>query len=351
MRSVAIVRSFSSRSFRSGGFTLVELLVVISIIGILMGLLLPAVNSARESARRLQCSNNIKQMALAAITYEQQQKIFPPAMSNTIKTETTVRPNWVILCLPQMDQQSLYDEIVGMLKQDTSKNIESDITLNNSGSQVTMSKCRQTVIPFFQCPSDTNCRTPYKSPYSSSLVCARLCYGANMGPWSFSWDKGAKWRGIIGPAKSIPVAEITDGASNTILLNELRAGLNSNDGRGVWCIGGTGPSATDATIWLGDCKGPNCFTSAADDTLSCKSIGLDATERTRLKMPCAGGNHVNNQASPRSMHAGGLHTAFADGSTHWLSDNIDLGVDETTPGVWFCILSSGDGRSISSDKY
>lgn len=114
------------------GFTLVELLVVISIIGILMGLLLPAVNSARESARRLQCCNNIKQMGLACLTYEQQNKTLPPGASKAQSTETGLRPNWVILSLPNLDQQALYDEIMGMLKQSSSANIESDVTLSTN---------------------------------------------------------------------------------------------------------------------------------------------------------------------------------------------------------------------------
>ncbi len=334
------------------GFTLVELLVVISIIGILMGLLLPAVNSARESARRLQCCNNIKQMGLACLTYEQQNKTLPPGASKAQSTETGLRPNWVILSLPNLDQQALYDEIMGMLKQSSSANIESDVTLSTN-SQVTMDKCRRTQISFFLCPSDSNARTPYKSGYNSALVCARGCYGANYGLayGGFSATSANIYKAVMGPGISFGAADIMDGAANTIMLGELRAGILEVDNRGVWCLAGPGPSAFCCNGGVaGDCRGPNSSQMSACDTMGCSKMGLDGTELIRLKMSCWTGATSNTQASTRSMHAGGVHTVFCDGATHWISDSIEIGSLDN-PGAWDCLMCSQDLMSISANKY
>ncbi len=93
------------------GFTLIELLVVITIIGILIALLLPAVQEAREAARRVQCSNNIKQLGLACLHYHNTQQIFPPAMFVPSSPNTTTQwgPNWVIMILPYCEQTALYN--------------------------------------------------------------------------------------------------------------------------------------------------------------------------------------------------------------------------------------------------
>lgn len=337
---------------KKSGFTLVELLVVISIIGILMGLLLPAVNSARESARRLQCCNNIKQMALAALSYEQQQKIFPPAMSNKHFGITDLRENWIILCLPNMDQTALYDEIKQMQK--TNANLCSKTELNNN---VTMDKCRRTEISFFKCPSDSNNRVQFTS---NSLTWARCNYACNMGlsdantmtngtnNWQYNYYKGVMAAGI-----SIPVAEISDGASNTVLLGEIRSGVLTNDPRGTWAIGGAGPSGLSRHGWDGDAKGPNYPAEQSDDVVNCSAFFNTLGKETimQMKMGCCTGMATNVQATMRSMHAGGVHCVFADGSTHWITDNIEVGTSKEKLGVWDCLNLSCDQRSVSSEAY
>lgn len=348
---------------RIAAFTLVELLVVISIIGILMGLLLPAVNSARESARRLQCCNNIKQMALAVIGYEQQNRCFPPAsvyasgISN-YQANLGNRGTWVMLCLPQMDQQALFDEMNGILKQNASCYLNTDDSYTSGGVTLKMSELCAREIAFFKCPSDTNARNPYTNN-GSSRKWSRCNYGANMGQYYANyltrenptyWQK-VIYRGVMAANMAVNMAEIIDGASNTILIGELRAGVNGADSRGVWSMTGTA-SATAANGAMGDCNGPNAMHAHSDDTMNCTSIGTEA-ELVQLKMPCAHDASVpgSKQGTMRSMHAGGVHAAFADGSAHWLSDNVNLGTNSSNLGIWDYLNLSADMHSVSSDNY
>jgi len=122
------------------GFTLVELLVVITIIGLLIALLLPAVQSAREAARQAQCSNHVKQLGLACANYESQNGCFPPSSSFPKGTDPgdsrTHRRNWVIAVLPFLEQQALYDSF------------DLSVPINDSSNRT----ARGTDLPVMKCP-------------------------------------------------------------------------------------------------------------------------------------------------------------------------------------------------------
>ena len=366
---------YSVKSFSA--FTLVELLVVITIIGILMGLLLPAVNSARESARRLQCNNNAHQLSLACIAYSEKHESFPPAMvpatkSTNLYQDMTApvydnqRENWVILTLPMLDQGSMYDEIYDLMA-----NGDQTLPLSNNGftpksgksPYAKMDELRAREINSFLCPSDRNNRTMFTD--SSGYNWGRINYGANiglrpsteMGNMS-NWQKSA-FCGVMGPRFSLTPEQISDGSSNTILLSELRSGLNNMDSRGTWALGGAGPSATSGNgSYGGEAAGPNNSNPTSDSVQFCSSIGINNTEAARLGMPCTGSSNI--RATSRSMHSGGINAAFADGSVHWISNEIDIGrsVDpdigeftgsqtETKYTIWDCMLLSKDGKTFS----
>ena len=352
----------SQRAHRNA-FTLVELLIVIAIMGVLIGLLLPAVNAAREAARKTTCANNIKQMTLACLNYESTYHILPPAADYANKkytglTESDLRANWIILVLPYLDQQALFNEINGMLKQ-SGINVES-VATSKYDPNVTMKSCRETVIPSFLCPSDGNNRNMFESEMSS-FTGARCNYGANMG-LDYSYNLYANWsnnlkHGVMGPGKSMKTEEIIDGASNTIMTAELRAGIVSCDGRGTWSLGGAGPSAIAGCGYMGDSKGPNSKNNAADDIYGCDKVeakvgGYD--DLVLLGMECSNASSAiahYGQATSRSSHPGGVQTAFCDGSVHWITDSISVGTSESNLGVWDKLLLPCDGFSLSSADF
>ena len=365
---------------RQFGFTLVELLVVITIIAILMGMLLPAVNSFREMANRTTCSSNLKQLALATLEYEHTHQILPPActQSGTVpkKTEnvapmtpTNQRENWIIHILPMMDQEALYNEIGVYLKGNATA---IGASFNQITGQPTMAQIRSRQLKTFLCPSDRLNRTPFVDGEGNSW--GRCNYGANMGiaqadyMGNNSWWSKPNAKGVMGPRMSLRITDIKDGASNTILIGEIRAGINSEDTRGTWAMGGAGPSATAKNGFLGgEAYGPNATPPAlgkGDAVFNCNNgkLAMDTKERTRIGLPCTDGSTSNIQATNRSSHSGGVNLAFADGNTRFISDSIGLGTvvpSITQPtgldtigkqlGVWDRLILSSDGQPIDAE--
>lgn len=367
-------------------FTLVELLVVIAIMSVLIGLLLPAVNAAREAARKSTCSNNIKQLATALLNYEQKNQGLPPAMNFKTGTgsspyespgESNVLENWIVRILPNMEQAALYDDIYNIMRPNRfsktaySTKIDNTIDKNITSSQdssITMKSCRETVIQTLLCPSDAGANRVIYESGKSSFTGARCNYGANMGLKQPKFLAGSNWsvpsnRGVMGPGESLRVTDISDGASNTILLAELRAGVTARDPRGTWALGGPGASAIAACGWdegtnlttrsEGHDKGPNARdrnnkSGVGDQILT--GLDLSADELYDLKMPVRT-KTANTQATTRSSHPSGVTTCFADGSVHWLSDSIDTSGSASVYSVFDRLLSSGDGNEIQDNSF
>lgn len=339
------------------GFTLVELLVVITIIGILIALLLPAVQSAREAARRAQCSNNLKQLALAVLNYEQSFGRFPPAVQfvpgdDPARTDN-FRPNWVIILLPYIEQEGLYNAF------DLSQPISSPANRQPRGMELSIMKC----------PTDADAngvKFAGSQGYNEGDNWARGNYAASGGRgymlnWnrpdaicgvnSPGWSGPEAWqfRGVMAAGCSAPVAKIRDGTSNTILLGEVRAGLNQYDSRGTWAMGNAGASALFG-YGYSDANGPNDPRVNSDDLKGCNYLrdtdpGTDVLLRER--MSCCKGQG-SWQATVRSQHVGGAFCAFCDGSVHFISNWV-----ETSSGinaVWPRLICSMDGLPVDLSK-
>ncbi len=167
-------------SGRSSGFTLVELLVVIAIIGILIALLLPAVQAAREAARRLQCSNNLRQIALAVLNYEAQLGTFPVSIHHSSQGGVVgTGMSWMIGILPFMEQQALYDSL----------KIEGNAQAGLGVFTPQNHEFIRQSIPGYCCPSDDavgKVKTDVWNAVPADLPLATLNYVGVMGPHNLS---------------------------------------------------------------------------------------------------------------------------------------------------------------------
>ena len=290
---------------RASGFTLVELLVVIAIIGILIALLLPAVQAAREAARRMQCSNNLKQMALAVLNYESQVKCFPICIAHY--DEGGAEGNglsWMVGILPFMEQQALFDAL----------NLNGNAYPDGHGifNPENHALIREPVEAYL-CPSD-NARKMVKTniwlAVPSDLPLAITDYAGVMGPHdlgnsslfgglpdchnynAYHYDEcaGTFWRhSHLAP---VTIASFLDGTSNTIIIGEV---LPKVDDFKAWALGNTSFACTHAPI---NYKAPE---------------PVDAWD-------------WKNQEGYRSRHPGGAQFAWGDGHVTFLSDTINMDV-------------------------
>ena len=340
IRTQSTSRSAHQTLLRSG-FTLVELLVVIAIIGILVGLLLPAVQAARAAARRMSCSNNLKQCSLALQNYHSTFKQFP-GIGDSISNGWSVQAQ----LLPYAEAKSTSDLI----------NWEAQLgrAASSTGFNPPNDEAAETVIPFFICPSDDQEAfkpieyTRGRNTYTWSH--AGLNYMVNVGTGTgANVNYGDKTDGLFWRDSSTAFRNIMDGTSHTIAFAESLMGVGSDQssmpygyhqkfiavgsGRNVasmesfrdatWA---TGPQTfvENQTRWSG-IRGANWISGfgsaggAINGWYPPNHPLPDLSIRAYLA------------AGPRSNHAGGAMISFADGSVQFISDSIEL---ETFRAMW-----------------
>lgn len=324
---------------RRGGFTLVELLVVIAIIGILVSLLLPAVQAAREAARRMQCGNHLKQIALGAHNYHDAYKTFPPAWVRKPGFANAGGGNynvwgWAALELPYLEQSSLHQSLnVGY------------VHLQVAVVTPALLKLMQTPLGGFRCPSDVGPKTnsirrefPYSSGRNflatSNYIAANSSYetAANGG-------RGVE-RGMFIEDNARSFSDLLDGASNTIAFGERRWRMKTT----------TGAIYEPAAAVVFGARRRNALNHRGD-VVGCGQARINMNDFVRRTFSRRGFS---------SQHPGGAQFALGDGSVRFLSETIDFDPDANqvtiyaTPAIrdrevdttWERLLAIGDGTPV-----
>jgi len=337
------------------GFTLVELLVVIAIIGILVGLLLPAVNAAREAARRMSCSNNIRQVGLAYLNYESAFKKFPPgfggpSVDGTWDADPNVgrvginRMSGLLMVLPQMEQQGIYSQIFTRPYRHPTAG-----TLNGylwpwdmwNGNFVPW----RTQVANLRCPSDPGKMNPDATWFDDGSARTNyvMCFGDTTQDNSASWHPAAN-RGMFQGRYQRRISEATDGMAYTALLGETGTTPSQNLGWGAGKfrvqggvavgVGGmeTGagvrnckllavgdryqPTANQGGHWRGIRWGDGMPTFSGFNTI------LPPNSATCNAGPGDWDWGIN---SASSYHGSGAHVCFGDNNVRFIPNSVDAG--------------------------
>ncbi|MDY0170318.1 MAG: DUF1559 domain-containing protein [Thermoguttaceae bacterium] len=342
-----------SQISKAAAFTLVELLVVIAIIGILIALLLPAVQSAREAARRMQCTNNLKQTALAVHLYHDTQRQFPPGYGyfNTPygKSDGPEWP-WCVRLFPYIEQQALADIMNSVWS--TPRTYWSFPSGTTGTKPAAVRPVYETAISSWQCPSDPTSsmrRNETGKCSTSDLRPSRISYAASLGvgpmegtivpPSKLLTGLSSSERvlGAFGVNYGARISAITDGTTNTLMLSELICGGE--------CTIRCAQYYDEGPIFMTDYS-PNDLTP--DLVRHC-----DSDDANRGVAPCApgsgtyGGGILGNLLNmcvhtARSRHPGGVNVAMCDGSVRFVSESIAL-------RIWQSLATPAGGEVISGE--
>ncbi|MCO8125400.1 DUF1559 domain-containing protein [Stieleria sp. TO1_6] len=362
------------------GFTLLELLVVVGVIGTLVGLLLPAVQAAREAARRMSCSNNLKQIALGVAQYHAAFEILPPQGTGTFNhandpnTTNQFRLSYLFSITPFIGQSPMWERVSGEWV--GPKPSGDSITEENFGAMqfgvVDPANHRypsmgpvpslasyspwSSEIPTYRCPSDPGYGSPGLGRTNYAACLGDAIEGLDQGMWRYEsskWSPGGAdlmqitGRGMFVPRMITSLDDVTDGLSNTIMLGEIATDLGDRDTR-------TTPSMHNG--WQGGVL----------DNLQVCNVHIDPDRprfwdfRSSVKLPvvggqgrgfrwadsmplmtgfnttrppnselCFGGDSTTiGTLSTSSRHQGGTHVAMADGAIVFLTDSIEAGAQQ-----------------------
>lgn len=306
----------STQNKKRFGFTLIELLVVIAIIAILIALLLPAVQQAREAARRTQCKNNLKQIGLALHNYHDVFRVFPPGyisrgVNSTAMAAMETGPGfaWSVMILPQFDQAPLYSAL--------------DLGVNATNAS-NLAIVQTAGLPMFRCPSDPAPETFEVTAGGVNIELPSSNYPGVLGYGNLSMSPGNA-SGVFYRNSSVRMRDITDGTTNTFLVGERKAkhdfidSLTAVDSNSTWYAaipGATRPGGMAMAMM-----------TEAQTSLILGHVGQDAMT-TPMTMPAMRHtpNSTNHIANFSSQHTGGAQFLLCDGSVHFLSENADYSI-------------------------
>jgi prepilin-type N-terminal cleavage/methylation domain-containing protein/prepilin-type processing-associated H-X9-DG protein len=368
------------------GFTLIELLVVIAIIAVLIALLLPAVQSAREAARRSQCTNNLKQLGLAVHNYHSSYNAFPPEDMWMGATGGTGPGNsswgwnasWPVMLLPNIEQATIYNAYNLTWSPDSAQN------------QTTASFNALAVL---LCPSDNQKARPnypwapmnycgnHGGPgvirnFAGTIVPFFSCSTSNMIPIN-GWPVGTCWWGADSNLGFFGLEGITDGSSNTALFSERLLGAAAADNlqptvasatarRGIYLLASlpvtyNSGNVQAALLGIQLCQGQAGTTQSNTGWLQGFSWTLGfpwhivvnryTHYNTPNKLTCLNPNDpgglwggTSGLVTVSSNHPGGVNVCFADGSVRFVKDSV-------SPQSWWAIGTRNGGEVLSSDSY
>jgi len=339
--------NFNNRSKNRDGFTLVELLVVIAIIGILIGMLLPAVQQVREAARRTNCLNNLRQIALALHSFENAHREFP-GLPETSQIGFSAHAQ----ILPFIEQANLQNLI----------DFDEPLMLGSGGGQSlnpVHSVAAGKALPLFLCPSD-GANPIFENPNTGDATFAGTNYVVCTGDGTdTNYDTRARTNGAFWQGSETGFGEMRDGSSNTLLVSESLLG-DQSEGSGLvtnperqmarYRGGGLGPDGEGFTGAPGN--NPD-IAMAAEESGNFDGRGRGSWIWGREHMNSFNTYMTPNNKEPdvhrnglgwfaaRSLHPGGVNTALGDGSARFISDSVD-------PETWQA-LGTIDGGEVIGD--
>ena len=319
---------------RRRGFTLVELLVVIAIIGTLVGLLLPAVQVARESARRSTCQNRVKQLVLGVLNRVDAQRTFPMGAQTWLDnagptiggiTYGQRRWSWFVYVLPFVEEQSMYDAQWKFYSSSTWQSAPAPATGLSYGSLPQ----KATGVPGFMCPSDpTNPKLNSKDgPASGNNQGFHGNYLLSAGSQTYGTTSAgtAQLNGLSFPLSAVKTKDVTDGLSKTVAVSE------------IMLVPEPVGSVDDTRGRYHNNMHGGCNFSTFHTPNTTVNDRLPYCSNARALAPCVGGSGANHVIAARSYHAGGVNAAMADGAVRFVTNEISV-------QIWQAVGSRSGGE-------
>ena len=364
-------------------FTLVELLVVIAIIGILVALLLPAVQAAREAARRNACVNGLKNCGLGAINFESNNRRFPPGAMYIGRPQTgQAGISWQVAVLEYMEEAPMADQIRAEQERKLAANPRAPLhSQDKVGGQPNpvLGPIAERVGPIFACPSDDDKSAQYQGEYGEGSN-----YYAVMGSGRSRFNEfgsnpqitavpdvdflndtidAVNLDGIMIPGQGAKAGQVTDGLSKTMLIGERWYQLRSWLSGAYWTVSGLGPDRNDIFAKYRNADGSfnapeeplrgsvvysaKCVSGRLTPNSDLETVGYyyghADDDRPGPKPPGLTVSQGINEVLFGSFHPGGANFVYGDGSVHFINDDI-------TPELYVSLASRNGGEVGNSDN-